>query len=220
MTNFVEKKESLIKEIKKQSRKLIDINDKGYNAYRISVDCSRNYYGYGHYTKYMKIESDHLFERVVFLAPKDIEITLDNILEYCNLWYGENRYINSLLSKELNPKIDLKDKFESNNIEEFNINSPFILEKVESGKLPESIFNYIIAQQNMSEDFSGGKNKILVMTFTEWLIDERAINWVLKLFGKDPKELLERVRNRSISPYSMESISKEEYYKKFEELVA
>lgn len=223
MTNFVEKKESLIKEVKKQSKKLIDISDKGYNAYRINVDCNRNYYGYGHYTKYMRIESDHLFERVVFLAPKNIEITLDNILEYCNFWYGENRYIISLLNKELNPKIDLKDRLENSSIEEFIINSPITLEKIENGRLPENIFNYIIAQQNMSEDFNNeqnNRNKILIMTFTEWGIDKRAIEWMIKLFGKDPKELLQRVRERSDSPYNMKSISKEEYYNKFEKLVA
>lgn len=213
-------KKALIKEVGKQSKDLIDIKDKGYNAYRINVDCSRKYYNHGHYTGYMRIESDHLFERVVFLAPKDIEITLDNILDYCNFWYGENRYINSLLNKELNPKINLKDKLENSDIEEFTINSPITLEKIESGKLPENIFNYIIAQQNMSEDFNNdqnNKNKILVMTFTEWRMDERAINWVLKLFGENPKELLERARKR-YTGYEINLISKEEYYKKFEEV--
>jgi hypothetical protein len=58
------------------------------------------------------------------------------------------------------------------------------------------------------------------MTFTEWGIDKRAIEWMIKLFGKDPKELLQRVRERSDSPYNMKSISKEEYYNKFEGLVA
>jgi hypothetical protein len=228
MNSFNERKESFIKESKKQSRKLIDIKDKGYNAYNLKVAINRKYYALKNninlvinmatmeskqFDSFM-MEDDMLFERIVFLVPKDIEITLENINDYIELNYGYNRYVEAALNIEKYPIRTISGIHDT--VEDFTITSPLILDKIESGKMSEKWFNYVVANQDLYPEFSGKTGKRLILTFTDWKEDEKAINSMLKMFGQDPDELLERARNYSRG--NTVGCKREDLYKKFENL--
>jgi len=207
MNKFNERKESFIRESKKQSRKLIDIKDKGYNAYNLKVAVNRKYYDLNsninlvinratmeskQFNSFM-IEEDNLFERIVFLVPKDIDITLENVNDYIEFNYGYNRYVEAALNIK---KYPIRSTYGYNDtVEDFTITYPLTLDKIESGKMPEKWFNYVVNNQSLYPEFSGKTGKRLILTFTDWKEDERAINNMLKMFGQDPDELLERVRS-------------------------
>ena len=228
MNKFNERKESFIRESKKQSRKLIDIKDKGYNAYNLKVAVNRKYYDLNsninlvinratmeskQFDSFM-IEEDNLFERIVFLVPKDIDITLENVNDYIEFNYGYNRYVEAALNIK---KYPIRSTYGYNDtVEDFTITYPLTLDKIESGKMPEKWFNYVVNNQSLYPEFSGKTGKRLILTFTDWKEDERAINSMLKMFEQDPDELLERVR--SYNKRRMEGCEREDLCKKFETL--
>jgi len=232
MNKFNERKESFIRESKKQSRKLIDIKDKGYNAYNLKVAINRKYYNLNNginlvinratmeskqFDSFM-IEEDNLFERIVFLVPKDIDITLENVNDYIEFNYGYNRYVEAALNIK---KYSIRHTYKVSDIlhdtvEDFTITSPLTLNKIESGKMPEKWFNYVVNNQSLYPEFSGKTGKRLILTFTDWKEDERAINSMLKMFGQDPDGLLERVR--SYNKKRMVGCEREDLCKKFETL--
>ena len=218
----------LVTEAKKQSRKLIDINDKGYNAYRLCLHFITTHYSKNSELQKclkprpewegLKLEgvvtkNTHWWERLIFLAPKDINITLDNILEYCDFLNSYNADIPFVLGEEpIRRDWHLR-------WTEYNLLTSPILEKVESGKLPENIYNYILAHQNLSV-----KNKILlpVNCFLEgkdyeW--EQKAIDKALELFGQDFKEV--NARTAKYTKYhELDLIPLEEYQERFNQILA
>lgn len=213
----------LVAEAKKQSKKLIDINDKGYNAYRLCLHfTTTNYTKNSELQKCLKprpeweglkldgvvTKNTHWWERLIFLAPKDTNITLDNILEHCDFFNSYNADIPFVLGeKPVRRDWHL-------HWTEYNLLAPPTLEKVENGKLPENIFNYILTHQNLS-----AKNKIMVMVNCslegknyEW--EQKAIDRALKLFGQDFQEV--DARTAKFTKYhELNLISLEEYQERF-----
>lgn len=211
---WLKEKKALIKEVGKQSRKFIDIYDKGYDAYHLTASVNRKYYNFWSQDNEYQIWDENVyFGDIVFLAPKDIEITLDNVFDYCELYWGWRMYVVlAFNNKPIVRKCWWKDDMKLNYVEEYKFNTPMTLEKVGTGKLPENIFNYIITHQGMTELYFGRKKPILVTSNTEWNIDGRAINWMLKLFDE------EWIIADKFTGWKKHSISEEEFVKKWEEV--
>ena len=235
MIEFNKQQEILVAEAKKQSRKLIDISDKGYNAYRLCLNFkTRSYHknkGLQHclYPKqdwWEGLELDanivnhtYLWERLIFLAPKDVDITLDNILEHCNFNYNYHKYIPFLFGEK-----PIRHK-SYNSWTEYELISPPVLEKVETSKIPENIFNYIINHQKLYyQPIDKDSNKILVMMggrFFEgdtYKWEQKAIDRILPIFNQDPDEVLNRMKK--VPAYKIDLITVEEFERRFDEILA
>ena len=234
MIEFKKQQEILVAEAKKQSRKLIDISDKGYNAYRLCLNFKTRYYSknkYAQHTLYPKqdwwkgldlganvVSHTYLFERLVFLAPKDVDITLDNILEYCNFNYSYHKYIPFLFGEK-----PIRRRF-YNSWTEYELLSPPVLEKVETGKIPENVFNYIINHQKLYyQPIDKDSNKILVMLciFKEgdtYKWEQKAIDRILPIFNQDPDEVLNRMKK--VPAYKIDLLTVEEFERRFDEILA
>jgi hypothetical protein len=209
---------SLVKEARKQSKKLIDINDKGYNAYRLCLRFYVSHYNDKSFIEYIDDKPvryiyEHLrwLEKLVFLAPKNVDITLDNILEHCDFENYANHEITPLLGKGYRCIPNYR------NWTEYTLIAPPVLEKIESGKLPENIFNYILSHQKQ-----GYENKMMVMLDkiyegSHFAWEQKAIYKVLKLFGQDPAEVKARnIIGNSLCGRSV-AITDEEFEIKFNE---
>jgi hypothetical protein len=234
MIEFEKQQEILVAEAKKQSRKLIDISDKGYNAYRLCLNFKTRYYSKNKYAQHTLspkqdwwegldlganvVSHTYLWERLVFLAPKDVDITLDNILEYCNFNYSYHKYIPFLFGEK-----PIRRRFYNSWTEYELISSP-VLEKVETGKIPENVFNYIINHQKLYyQPIDKDSNKILVMlgVFFEgatYKWEQKAIDRVLPIFNQDPDEILNRLRKTP--SYKIDLMTVEEFEKRFDEILA
>lgn len=223
-----EQHKSLVTEAKKQSRKLIDINDKGYNAYRLCLNFTTSDYAKNSMLQSviksrpewegLKLEAricknTWWWERLIFLAPKDVDITLDNILEHCDFLNRYNRYIPFLFGVKPVRRREYRSWIE------YDLLSPPILEKVESGKLPENIFNYFLSHQNLSLN-----NKMLLMPSSwhegdvyKW--EQKAIDKALGLFNQDPNEVsIRTVKNSKF--HEIDLITVEEFERRFDEILA
>ena len=220
-----EQHKSLVAEAKKQSRKLIDINDKGYNAYRLCLNFTTSDYAKNSMLQSvmkskpewegLKLEAricknTWWREKLIFLAPKDVDVTLDNILEHCDFINFYNRSIPFLLGAKPVRRREYKSWIE------YDLISPPILEKVESGKLPENIFNYFLSHQQLSTN-----NKMLLMvdSYLEGEIykwEQKALNRALELFNQDPKEVMDRTVKHS-KFHEIDLITVEEFERRFDE---
>jgi len=231
MNKFNEQHKSLIKEANKQSKKLINISDKGYNVYRLCLHFTTNSYNINKGLQHIitpkqdwwegleldanRVEHNHLWKRLVFFAPKNIDITLDNILEYCTFNYGWNSFIPYLFGKKLPP-------YNKNypHWTEYKFNTSPVLEKIENGKIPENVFNYILSRQKM---FNIDNNKISIIPnrvyeIKEYEWESKAVNKILKLFNQNSEDIYIEERDDICEFKGMYLMTIEEYNKKTEEV--